>query len=54
MLIDLLDSELPQTFNLFKKKKALYSKFNKMRSACEFLLVSRLPKALQGGSDDSL
>jgi len=34
VLIDLLNTELPQTFNLFKKKNALYTKGNKARKTC--------------------
>ena len=34
-MIDLLSTGLPQTFNLFKKKKNLPAKYNKAQYACK-------------------
>lgn len=40
VLIDLLNAELPQAFNLLKKKKKIISvKYNKARYACMVIIV---------------
>ena len=55
--IDLLDSGLPQTFNLWKRhylRSAVKQRAIKWGLPVDSFCCSHLPEALPGGSDDSL